>query len=244
MAKKRVSPRRCRTWSFICYDEGEDTLKRLLAWKFFVETQGIDFAVSPLHSPDEGEDEGGEVVAKKPHWHVVCRFSSPVTETYFNSLLDSLCPVSDVQCVDSSGSVVTVKARRGVTRAFSITNFSGIVRYLIHLDNVDKQQFSDLEIDFCIKNSSVDVQNEWDKGELPDWDLLYTEIEKDIFSGRFHSLHELIIGCGDNADKVKAIRKKFSYFHLLISDELTSRMSNFEKSLRVSASKKFSVFDE
>lgn len=89
-------------------------------WKDIISSFHVKVGVSPLHSPDPapdfGEDEG---VKFKPHHHLVYVFDSVKT-------LDQ---VRDL-----------IKPLKG-TQPFVLYSTSGYIRYLVHLDNPDKQQF-------------------------------------------------------------------------------------------------------
>lgn len=82
-------------------------------WKEQLKASHEAFAISPLHEPD---DE-----AKKPHWHVIHYHGAPVTA---ESALRAI-PAG----VPANGRIELIHAPRNYQR------------YLIHLDDPEKQQF-------------------------------------------------------------------------------------------------------
>lgn len=83
-------------------------------WVNVLRNQGLQGFISPLHTPD---DE-----AKKPHYHVMVRFEG-------HKSLKNLQEIS--------GSV------NGSKRVMPIQCWQGYARYLLHLDQPEKEQFAD-----------------------------------------------------------------------------------------------------
>ena len=84
-------------------------------WRDLLKASHLSFAISPLHEPDE------EV--KKPHWHVVYFHGSPCTvECALRAIPEG---------VPANGHLEILHAPRNYQR------------YLIHLDDNDKQQFDE-----------------------------------------------------------------------------------------------------
>lgn len=84
-------------------------------WQQQLEDSHGEYAISPLHTPD-GEDA-------KPHHHVLYCHGAPTTPAAARRAIPETVP--------ANGCIEPVPAPRGYQR------------YLIHLDNPDKQQFAD-----------------------------------------------------------------------------------------------------
>ena len=110
-----MSDERSKTWVFIGYPESmpED-------WKTKLQDMMIDIAVSPLHDKDVNPD--GEM--KKPHYHIVLRYSS-------NKSYSQVC--KDIEYFNGS---IPQK----------IKSMKGQLRYLVHADNADKFQYQQSDI--------------------------------------------------------------------------------------------------
>ena len=97
-------------------------------WRDFIDDLHIEWIESPLHDADL--DPNG--LAKKPHWHVLLLFDSVKAYKQVCELIAPLhCPVPQ-RC----------------------HNARSMVRYMAHLDNPDKHQYSQHEI---IGHGGVDV---------------------------------------------------------------------------------------
>lgn len=98
------------------------------------------FAISPLHTLDEN----GEPL--KPHWHVIYRHSNPITlDCAYRNIPDD---------VPANGKVDPVPHPHGYQR------------YLIHLDDPDKQQFSGPNEITVINAFPLDLSRDYSKAEL------------------------------------------------------------------------------
>ena len=108
-----MSDDRSKTWVFIGYPESmpED-------WK--TKLQDMMIAVSPLHDKDVNPD--GEM--KKPHYHIVLRYSS-------NKSYNQVC--KDIE--PFNGSIPQ-----------KIKSMKGQIRYLVHADNAEKAQYKQSDI--------------------------------------------------------------------------------------------------
>lgn len=140
-----------RFWACILYpDDGlrEDFLEVIDSWH-------MNVCLSPLHSPDSApqvdEAELAPEVRLKRHYHLVLMFDGPTTQSNVIEILSSLGPQ--------------------VTTPFYIRQIYGYIRYLIHLDNPEKEQFSGPDEittfvkanDFCLTAFEV---GEFDKVKL------------------------------------------------------------------------------
>lgn len=89
-------------------------------WRTILDETFLRWVESPLHDKDVNAD--GEV--KKAHWHILLSFDGPVTCEHVEKIVAPLnCPA-----VKKVGSA------------------KGLVRYMIHMDNPEKYQYSRDEI--------------------------------------------------------------------------------------------------
>lgn len=117
MGEKVKKAARSQYYAFIMYQESAPE-----NWKQILEAFHVAMLVSPLHRPGKSEPTEGEPegVERKPHWHVMILYGSLKSED---------------QAQDIS------KAVNG-TVAFRVASKEGYARYLCHLDNPEKEQFS------------------------------------------------------------------------------------------------------
>lgn len=93
-------------------------------WIEILKQQFVPAFVSPLHNADI--NPGGEI--KKPHWHVIVMFDSVKTKKQAKVLFEKI----------------------GGIGVESVQSLRGYVRYLCHLDNIEKAQYNPEEvISFC-----------------------------------------------------------------------------------------------
>jgi len=97
-------------------------------WRDTLDTEHIQWIESPLHDKDLNAD--GE--AKKPHWHILVLFAGKKSYEQVKELTDSL---------NSPIPQKTASAK-------------GMVRYMAHMDNPEKVQYSQSDI---IGHGGVDV---------------------------------------------------------------------------------------
>lgn len=108
---------------------------------------GCQALISPLHEFDVNAD--GEI--KKAHWHVILIWDGPTTYANASSIVNSIGGVGCICCV----------------------TLRGAARYLCHLDNPDKFQYS---IDFVRSIGGLNYKeliNSATDDELALWDILY-----------------------------------------------------------------------
>ena len=89
-------------------------------WREIIDDEHIQWIESPLH--DKDIDADGEI--KKPHWHILVLFDGVKEFNQIKELTDRL------------NSPIPQKA----------ASSCGLVRYMIHLDNPEKHQYSRSEI--------------------------------------------------------------------------------------------------
>lgn len=138
--------KKSRGWLAVAYDESvsEDWIGKLSA-------MGAMALISPLHDMDVCDD--GQGTRKKPHRHVILLWEGPTTYNCAKALCDAL------GLVMSPVPMVTLR---------------GSARYLCHLDNPDKAQYSPgdviaiggLDYDEIINSANDDVLSLY---EIFDW---------------------------------------------------------------------------
>lgn len=89
-------------------------------WRDIIDDTHIEWVESPLHDKDINPD--GSI--KKPHWHILLMFPSVQTERQVKELLKPINCTIPINC----------KSARG------------LVRYMAHIDNPEKAQYSISEI--------------------------------------------------------------------------------------------------
>lgn len=108
-----TSKNRSKSYSFIAYAENMDIDKI----RAYLNRMHYCAAISPLHAPEPDGD-----VELKPHYHVVITFPNP---RVCDSVRDEFCAVANIANPQRVGDI------RAMTR------------YLTHMDNPEKEQFSD-----------------------------------------------------------------------------------------------------
>ena len=94
-----------KNWNLLIYPENvsRETMLEVLL------NLHIPVCISPLHTPDD----------KKPHYHVIIQYPSPISSDYVLGLVGELRPPKPQPCL----------------------SVMGMWRYLQHLDSPEKQQF-------------------------------------------------------------------------------------------------------
>lgn len=123
-----MKEKRTRNWSTIIYPptgvEGEETTCPE-DWKEILGEMAVKCAVSPLHDRDVKEvTSDGEVVYKKAHRHVVVAFDGVKTEAQARELFK----------------------RIGGVGCEPVNSLYAMTRYLTHMDDPDKAQYSTLDV--------------------------------------------------------------------------------------------------
>ena len=104
-------------------------------WLEILKGSLLPFAVSPLHTPEDG----------KPHHHVIYKHAGPATLDCVKSTIP--------EGIAANGYIEPVHAPRNYQR------------YLIHLDNPEKQQFKASEI-VVLNGFPLDLSRDFSKAEL------------------------------------------------------------------------------
>lgn len=102
-----------RTRNFSCFVYPDSAAEN---WQVILSEQFVPAFISPLHDMDVNPD--GEI--KKPHWHVLIMYDSTKTKEQAEALISL---ISGVGCE-------------------VIQSLRGYARYLCHLDNPEKHQYS------------------------------------------------------------------------------------------------------
>lgn len=99
-------------------------------WRDILNKTHLRWIESPLHDKDVNAD--GEV--KKEHWHILLSYDGPVGLSAVKKITDELnCPIPQ-----------------------KIASGKGLVRYMIHMDNPEKFQYSKSEI---VGHNGADVES-------------------------------------------------------------------------------------
>lgn len=99
-------------------------------WREILDETHLRWIESPLHDKDVNAD--GE--KKKSHWHILLSFDGPVTQKAVKRLIEPL-----------NGPVPQ-----------KIGSSKGLVRYMIHMDNPEKYQYS---INDIVAHNGADIQS-------------------------------------------------------------------------------------
>lgn len=139
-------------------------------WREILDDTHMKWVESPLHDKDHNDD--GE--AKKAHWHVLLTADGPITQKAAEKIIAPLnCP-----------------------SAQKVGSARGLVRYMAHLDNPDKYQYSVEEI---IGHSGADVASYFE--------LTYTnkltamkEIIRYIYDNEIDNYADFLMICIEHSD--------------------------------------------
>lgn len=201
---------RSTTWAFIVYPESApDDWKQILKYSY------VRFAVSPLHAPDLCKT--GQEQERKPHYHVMIVF-------------DSLKSYKQVECITNW---------INSTRPFIVHNPSGLYRYMIHLDDPNKQQFKN-GFDEIEKFNGFDG-DKYEGYSEKELDSIYKEIFNFIDDNDITEYSKLIQLCKndelDISNCFRFVRKNSVLFSLYINSrrnykhDLTAK--SFEERLKI-----------
>lgn len=161
MKKKFDASKKSRYFAFVVYEDNklinrttEHPREQLI--KLLKETL-MDFVVSPLHSPDEDEE--------KAHFHCIYFHGNTVSLKAVRNILSStLCDII-IDDVDTLGSFVQLVHNDYYIPLHHPRNYQ---RYLIHLDQPEKQQFNfddPHDLIEVINNFPLDLSRELTKAD-------------------------------------------------------------------------------
>lgn len=114
-----------RYWAMILYPDSAP-----LDWRSYLQSTGIQCAISPLHDKDVNPDN----TKKKPHYHIILCYEGPTT---YNNVL-SLCET----------------LKQPIPQP--LEQLRGYYRYLTHKDNPEKYQYNE---DLITTINGFDVSN-------------------------------------------------------------------------------------
>ncbi|MCT4429908.1 MAG: replication protein [Lactococcus cremoris] len=139
-------------------------------WREIIDETHLRWIESPLHDKDTNPD--GEV--KKAHWHILLSFDGPVTLQSVNKVIEPL----------------NSPAPRKVGSA------KGLVRYMAHLDNPEKFQYSIEEIK---GHGGADV-SEYFKMTSTNKLVLMKEIIQYIYENKIENYADFLMICIETSD--------------------------------------------
>ena len=153
-------------------------------WKKILKETQIKIAISPLHQPSEGKGED------KIHYHVICDFEGQKTQSQVNKLSKSV----------------------NGTNAFTLISPIGYYEYLIHKNDIDKEQFPEgfKAIEHMNGFDVETFQQVEKKDKLEEYSYILIEVirEENIFEfGR------LVDYCYENDMELLKELRKHSYFY-------------------------------
>jgi len=124
-------------WRYFCFVVYPESAPE--NWRQILKESHLPFAISPLHSPD---DENS-----KPHYHVVYKHGNPITLDCAKECIPESIP--------ANGYIEPVRNPRGYQR------------YLIHLDDLEKEQFqgSVKELIDVINGFPLDLTRDFSQAE-------------------------------------------------------------------------------
>ena len=132
-----------RVWAFVLYPDScidyVDMINKL-------ERLCIPMAISPLHRPELNEKKQNEL---KYHYHCMMYFDGQKSEKQLKKLIDYETSKYDQKYFDWTLLVDKenlYNKHSAYPFFYKINNIRAYVRYLIHLDNPEKQQFNDYKI--------------------------------------------------------------------------------------------------
>lgn len=98
-------------------------------WKEQLQLTGLSICISPYHDKDKNPDG----TDKKPHYHIILCFGGPTTFNNVKSITDSLNQPIPI----------------------SLQQVKGYYRYLTHMDNPEKYQYNESDIQ-CLNGFNID----------------------------------------------------------------------------------------
>lgn len=169
-------------------------------WRETLQNSHMPFAISPLHEPDE------EI--KKPHWHVVYKHSNTIT-------LDG--------------------AKRALPEGIAANNHVEMLhhpriyqRYLIHLDDPDKQQFPEgREAIEVINGFPIDLTREFSQEERTKQRQQVFDFIREFSVLEYADLLDALMDAG-NVDLLDYAANHTILFNTYLTSKRNSARENFE----------------
>lgn len=139
-------------------------------WRTVLDETHLRWIESPLHDKDMNED--GEI--KKSHYHILLTFDGPVTEKQVIKLIDPL--------------NTPLPKKVGSAR--------GLVRYMAHLDNPEKYQYSRDEI---VGHCGADVESYFELTKTSKMSVM-KEIITYIYENKIDNYADFLMICIQHSD--------------------------------------------
>lgn len=162
-------------------------------WRDILDSQHIQWVESPLH--DRDLDINGQI--KKSHWHILVMFEGNKSFGQIKELAEQLNATTPQKC----------------------SSVRGLIRYMVHLDNLEKEQYNQSEI---VGHGGIDV----------------VEYLKPINSTRYQLISEMRqwvndVNCTEFCDLFDyAAQNRFNDWFPLLCDNSAYIMGEFIKSKR------------
>lgn len=139
-------------------------------WRTILDETFMRWVESPLHDKDVNAD--GEI--KKPHWHILLSSDGPITQTAVQKIIGPL-NCSNAQKVGSA---------------------KGLVRYMVHLDNPEKYQYS---LDEIVGHNGADVASYFELTATNKL-VLMKEMISFIYENNIDNYAEFLMLCIEKSD--------------------------------------------
>lgn len=190
------SGQRTRNWTAVCYP---DDLPE--GWESLIE--GVKWVCSPLHDRDFNADG----TQKKAHFHILLMFSAVKSAAQVVDFLSSRFGTSS-----DSGSII------GVAAPQKCSDRTALVRYMAHMDNPEKTQYSTEDIR-CFCGADVLELLQHNKREIVE---MMTDIEQFIDDNNITEL----------CDLSAALRQTNVDWYLLVATQHTYYFNAYIRSRR------------
>lgn len=139
-------------------------------WRSILDDTFMKWVESPLHDKDVNPD--GEI--KKPHWHILLSADGPITEKAVQKIVKPLnCPLP---------------RKVGSSR--------GLVRYMVHMDNPEKYQYS---LDDIVAHNGADLASYFELTVTNKISIM-KEIVHFIYNHRVDNYADFLMMCIETSD--------------------------------------------
>lgn len=162
-------------------------------WRDLIDDLHIQWIESPLHE----NDKNGDNSPKKPHWHILLLYEGKKSYNQILEVSNMLCAPIPQICSSSKG----------------------LVRYMAHLDNPEKEQY---DVSLIVGHGGADVA-EYLKPTSSSRYLLIKEMMDFVINNKIIEMEDLLIYAGEN---------RFNDWFPLLCDNSAYIMSSFIKSRR------------
>lgn len=152
-------------------------------WVEILRLTGLEIAISPLH--DKDEDEGKP---KKAHWHVIAVYNGPTSSAVVERL--------------------SVEKLKG-TKPIALEAVKGYYRYLTHMDNPEKAQYDESEIQLL---NGFDEKN-YNDLTATQKDQIKLDVIKLIEEMKIVEYRGLVLSVLDNPDMFGIVSTQTMFFN-------------------------------